>query len=80
VTYAVQVGAFADRNNAERLHATLRQRFPNVYISQLESGTTHYYRVRLGRFPGREQAAQQAGQVAALGLPAVIVEDGTNRN
>ena len=74
--FAVQVGSFADRRNAKRLNAALQQRFSNVYISQLDSGAAHYYRVRLGRFSGREQAVQQAQRIASLGLPAVIVEDG----
>jgi len=74
--YTVQVGAFVDPRNARRLAARLRQRFENVYISQLASEAGQYYRVRLGRFAVREAAARQAQRAAALGLPAIIMEDG----
>lgn len=74
--FAVQVGAFADPGNADRLRQQLSSRFGAVHVSTLESGSNRYYRVRLGPFPGRDSALSQARQVAALGLPAVVVEDG----
>ncbi len=79
VAYAVQVGAFADRVNAERLRTQLAQHFDNVYISPLDNGTSRFYRVRLGRFPEREDASVHARALAPFGLPAVIVEDGVVR-
>lgn len=74
--YAVQVGAFTERRNAERLRSALRERFASVYVSTLEAGQVQYYRVRLGRFAARDAAVREAEQAASLGLPAVIVEDG----
>ncbi len=76
VAYAVQVGAFADRDNAVRLQRSLERRFNGVYVSPLDGSSGHYYRVRLGHFGRREDAIALARSVTPLGLPAVIVEDG----
>jgi rare lipoprotein A len=58
--FTVQVGAFRDRNNAERLREQLSATYSLVFIQEvdLEDGT--FYRVRVGRVSG-EQAAQQLG-------------------
>ncbi len=74
--FAVQVGAFTDRDNAERLKATLEKRFDNVRVARLDSPSGRYYRVRVGRFAQRAAAIDLARSVTPLGLPAVIVEDG----
>jgi rare lipoprotein A len=76
VTYTVQVGAFADHDNAVRLQRLLAKRFDGVYVAPLEGASGQYYRVRVGRFGRRDEAMALARAVAPLGLPAVIVEDG----
>ena len=75
--YTVQVGSFADRNNALRLQSTLARRFDGVYVATLAGRTGQYYRVRLGHFEHREQALALARSVTPLGLSAIIVEDGS---
>ena len=75
--YTIQVGAFADRDNALRLKGSLAARFDDVYVATLDSTAGRYYRVRLGRFAHREEAAAFARSVTPLGLPAIIVEDGS---
>jgi rare lipoprotein A len=75
VAYSVQVGAFADRDNAVRLQRSLAERFDGVYVAPLDGAVGHYYRVRVGRFGQRDEAMALARAVAPLGLPAVIVED-----
>jgi rare lipoprotein A len=74
--YTIQVGAFADRDNAVRLKETLARRFNGVYLATLDGGTARYYRVRIGRFPNRDKAAAFASSVTPLGLSAIILEDG----
>ena len=76
-TYTLQVGSFADRDNAMRLKSTLARRFDGVYLATLEGQAGKYYRVRLGRFIRRDEAAQFARSVTPLGLPVIIVEDGS---
>jgi rare lipoprotein A len=75
VAYSVQVGAFADRDNAVRLQRSLAKRFDGVRVAPLDGASGHYYRVRVGRFGRRDEAMALARTVVPLGLPAVIVED-----
>ena len=57
--FTVQVGAFRDRNNAERLRARLGPSYP-VFIQQYDSPEGLFYRVRVGKVPG-EDAAREFG-------------------
>jgi peptidoglycan lytic transglycosylase len=77
--YSIQVGAFADRGNALRLRGALARRFDGVYIATLDAPAGRYYRVRLGRFADRQQAQRFARAVVPLGLPVIIVHDGSPR-
>ena len=72
--YTVQVASFTRPERAVRIHRLLRDRFDRVHVETLEAVETHY-RVRIGPFPDRAAAARTASQVAALGFPAVIMED-----
>lgn len=76
--YTIQVGAFADRDNALRLKGTLDKRFDGVYVATQEGEAGRYYRVRVGRFTQRDEAIAFARSVTPLGLSAIIVEDGAN--
>jgi len=75
--YAVQVGAFAMYQNAEQLQTTLRKRFDRVYIATAPDQSPRYYRVRVGPYPRREEATETAQRIGRLGLPAVVMEDGS---
>jgi rare lipoprotein A len=77
--YTIQVGSFADRDNAIRLKSTLARHFDGVYLATLDGQAGKYYRVRLGHFSQRQEAAQFARSVTPLGLPVIIVEDGCAR-
>jgi rare lipoprotein A len=46
--FTFQVGAFIDRNNAERLRAKLDEKYRNAHIMVYDNGETVYYRVRVG--------------------------------
>jgi rare lipoprotein A len=60
-TFAVQVGAFEDRDNAERLKAQIAPRFGPVTIQGFDRGDGYFYRVRVGR-ESSEDAARELGQ------------------
>ena len=77
--FAVQVGSFADQENARRLKNSLEKRFDHVRVATLDGGGGRYYRVRVGHFARRADAVALARTVAPLGLPAIIVEDGVAR-
>lgn len=73
--YFVQVGAFVDPANAERLRARLAAYYNDVTIDELDTGGTRYYRVRMGGFDTRYQARQRAARSARFGLPTIIVRE-----
>jgi rare lipoprotein A len=59
--FTVQVGAFRDRANAERLRDRLSAAYSPIFIQQYDSPDGVFYRVRVGRISG-EDAAQQFGE------------------
>ncbi|MBN2206831.1 MAG: septal ring lytic transglycosylase RlpA family protein, partial [Candidatus Aminicenantes bacterium] len=71
--FAVQVGAFGDKANAERLKADLSRRFKEVAVSPLTAGRRTYYRVRIGA-ASRDEAEAIARRLAAAGYPILIIE------
>ena len=59
--FTVQVGAFRDRGNAERLRERLSASYSPIFIQQYDSPDGLFYRVRVGRISG-EDAAHQFGE------------------
>jgi rare lipoprotein A len=59
--FTVQVGAFRERGNAERLRERLNAEYAPIFIQQYDSPDGLFYRVRVGKVPG-EDAAQQFGE------------------
>lgn len=47
--FTFQVGAFIDKNNAERLKTRLAGKYPNAHIVTYDRGDKIFYRVRVGR-------------------------------
>jgi len=70
--YAVQIGSFSKRENAERLLHEVRAFFEGAYMTVLETTQGSYYRVRVGRFPRREMAYQAAEKLVSLGYSVLI--------
>lgn len=59
--FTVQVGAFRDRDNAERLRERLNASYAPIFIQQYDSPDGIFYRVRVGKVSG-EDAARQFGE------------------
>ena len=59
--FTVQVGAFRDHGNAERLRDRLSASYSPIFIQQYDSPDGVYFRVRVGRVSG-EEAARQFGE------------------
>ena len=66
--FAVQVGAFQDRTNAERLKQSIAQRFGPVNIQTFDRGDAVFYRVRVGRESTEEKADDLARQLQEAGF------------
>lgn len=58
--FTVQVGAFKDRGNAERLKERLSASYSPIFIQDVKLEEGNFYRVRVGRISG-EQQAQRLG-------------------
>jgi rare lipoprotein A len=61
--FTVQVGAFRDRANAERLRDRLSASYSPIVIQQYDSPDGAFYRVRVGKISGEEAAQQYADQL-----------------
>jgi rare lipoprotein A len=59
--FTVQVGAFRDRANAERLRDRLSASYSPIFIQQYDSPDGGFYRVRVGKISG-EDAAHDLGE------------------
>lgn len=59
--FTVQVGAFRDRANAERLRDRLNATYSPIFVQQYDSPDGIFYRVRVGKISG-EEAAHQFGE------------------
>ncbi len=61
--FGVQVGAFQNQQNAERLQTLLGPRYSPITIVTYDSPNGLFYRVRVGRVPSQSAAAALAGQL-----------------
>ncbi|MGD0282308.1 MAG: septal ring lytic transglycosylase RlpA family protein [Dissulfurispiraceae bacterium] len=70
----IQIGSFRDESNAKRLKAALELRYSNVYILQATVGGVKYYRVRVGKFTARSEAATLGKSLANEGYNVLITK------
>jgi len=71
--WAVQLGSFASRTNADKLVRQLKGQGFAVYLVPGGSGFALRYRVRVGPMADRGAAAQVAAKLKALGHPSSFV-------
>jgi alginate production protein len=72
--YAVQLGAFRDRGNAESLQARLQSRYPAVrLVSVIDHDGRVLHRVLTGRYPDPRHATRVAAAIRADGQAAVSI-------
>jgi len=63
--FTVQVGAFRDRGNAERLRDRLNGSYTPIFIQQYDAADGTFYRVRVGKISGESAAQDFAEQLRA---------------
>jgi rare lipoprotein A len=61
--FTVQVGAFRERGNAERLRDRLSTAYSPIFIQQYDSAEGVLYRVRVGKISGEDAARQFSEQL-----------------
>ncbi len=72
--FAVQVGAFILRDNAQALAAKLQPDFPDVAIFLFQTESQAYYRVRVPA-GSAEEARRQADRLSRKGYDVILVEN-----
>lgn len=71
--WAVQLGSFSSKENAERLAASLRKEGYAAFLSQSSSGATSLHRVRVGPQKDRASAEDIARKLGAAGHEGQVV-------
>jgi DedD protein len=74
--WAVQVGSFGSRDNAEKLRRQLSAKGFPVFLMRIESGGRTFHRVRVGPYADRAGAEAAAGRLAATGPGGTVVRQG----
>jgi rare lipoprotein A len=65
--FAVQIGAFSDEANADRLRDRLMETYASVTIQEIDTPNGHFYRVRVGRYATEDEAQQAATKLTQEG-------------
>jgi peptidoglycan lytic transglycosylase len=72
--FAVQVGSFTERSNADRLKESLELEYGNVYIQEMKVKSYRRFRVRVGDFESLGKAISFAGKLGLEGYPTLVVK------
>ncbi|MDH3305554.1 MAG: SPOR domain-containing protein [Gammaproteobacteria bacterium] len=71
--WAVQLGSFSNKENAEKLAADLRKQGYAAFLSQLATDSGQLHRVRIGPQKDRESAEAMATRLAKVGHKGQVV-------
>jgi rare lipoprotein A len=73
--FAIQVGAFADQENAERFQRDLERSYPRVHTVLGESNQKIIYRVRIGAFRTEAEARRYLDMLRRNGLTGRVLRE-----
>ena len=71
--WAVQLGSFSNKENAERLASDLRKQGYAAFISEVTTGSGQMHRVRIGPQKDRPSAEQMASRLEKVGHNGKVV-------
>ena len=71
--WAVQIGSFSNKENADRLAAGLREKGYAAFLSQVRTGEGELHRVRIGPQKDRSSAEAVASKLAADDVDGQVV-------
>ncbi|MGB5336965.1 MAG: SPOR domain-containing protein, partial [Woeseiaceae bacterium] len=71
--WAVQLGSFSSKENAENLAASLRKQGYAAFLSQLSTDAGQLHRVRIGPQKDRESAEAMASRLRKVGQEGQVV-------
>jgi len=72
ITYTVQVGAFTQSENAQRLAQKLKEKNYPAYLEAGKSGGKLYYRVKVGKYQSKYEAEVVQKKLLKEGYPTKI--------
>ncbi len=72
-TFTFQVGAFKDKENAERLVKKLNEKYDNAHISVFNTGPEIFYRVRVGRYSSLNQIIKDEKTLQDIGFQDAFI-------
>lgn len=73
--FAIQVGAFEEKQNADRFQIQLQKTYANVHTVMWESNMRRLYRVRLGAFRTEEEARRYLEVLKKEDLSGFVVRE-----
>jgi rare lipoprotein A len=73
--FAIQVGAFAEKDNAVRFQTQLGQKYSHVHTVIWESNVKRLYRVRLGAFRSEAEARRYTETLKRDNLSGFVVRE-----
>ena len=71
--WAVQLGSFSNKDNADRLAAELRKQGYAAFLSQLKTESGQLHRVRIGPQKDRDSAEEMARRLLKVGHKGQVV-------
>ncbi len=71
--WAVQLGSFSDKDNAEKLAADLRKQGYAAFLSEVATDSGQLHRVRIGPQKDRESAEAMASRLLRVGHKGQVV-------
>ena len=71
--FTLQVGAFLNHENAERLRQKLDAQYINAHITEYDNGQNIYYRVRVGKATNLEDATKFEAHLVQNGFPGAFL-------
>ncbi len=71
--FTFQVGAFKDRDNAEKLRQRLDRQYKNAHISPFDNGNEILYRVRVGRYDTLEKIIEAEHILTKNGFKNIFI-------
>lgn len=67
--FSIQVGAFQNRANADRLKKNLSSKYENAHVTEYDRGDIHFFRVRVGRYTSLKDAQNAEKNFIKTGFP-----------
>lgn len=70
--YTIQIASFEDQQNAERMKKSLELGYQGVFIRLAKVNGKTFYRVRVGKFGGKQKAIERAQKLAEEGYDTFV--------